>query len=549
MSAPLERIVQQALAAGILPAGAKARARDNRPWPLVLLSALGAWLAALPLLFGLGILLGDALMRGPAPYVLGVLMLLAVALVFRAPGLALFVEQLALPALLVGLGMLAYALGRDLPVQLAALLLAALAGVLARLLPRDWLRTLLGAAAALLLVAACVAGRGSYLWSYSVSALWQAWHLALAVWIAGLWLQRRLGSDGAGAPHAALLECFGAGWLFATLAGLAFWSGMTFLVGGNLGVAHMAAPGGEFGAPGASGWLAGLMRLASAALALAAAAWLARAWPGLRQWWLAGVALVLVGLAWLLPALGALWLALALCASQGRWRSAAAAACAAAWVVGSFYYQLHWPLATKAMLLLGAALALGALAWLGRPGAAPAAGSDAAPAGAAPARADARRRRIGIVACALAVLAVANGGIWQKEQLIAHGRPVYVELAPVDPRSLMQGDYMRLNFPLPENLSVASQYWGERRPQLVAQVDARGVATLKRVHDGAALAAGEMLIELTPKDGRWVLVTDAWFFKEGEAERWSRAKYGEFRVGADGRALLVGMRGRNLEKL
>jgi uncharacterized membrane-anchored protein len=46
-----------------------------------------------------------------------------------------------------------------------------------------------------------------------------------------------------------------------------------------------------------------------------------------------------------------------------------------------------------------------------------------------------------------------------------------------------------------------------------------------------------------------VLVTDAWFFKEGEAERWSRAKYGEFRVGADGRALLVGMRGRNLEKL
>ena len=47
------------------------------------------------------------------------------------------------------------------------------------------------------------------------------------------------------------------------------------------------------------------------------------------------------------------------------------------------------------------------------------------------------------------MLPVANVGIWQKEQLIAHGQPVFVELAPVDPRSLMQGDYMRLEFRVP----------------------------------------------------------------------------------------------------
>ena len=50
------------------------------------------------------------------------------------------------------------------------------------------------------------------------------------------------------------------------------------------------------------------------------------------------------------------------------------------------------------------------------------------------------------------MLAVANAGIWQKETLIANGRPIYIELAPVDPRSLMQGDYMALAFPLPEDL-------------------------------------------------------------------------------------------------
>ena len=46
-----------------------------------------------------------------------------------------------------------------------------------------------------------------------------------------------------------------------------------------------------------------------------------------------------------------------------------------------------------------------------------------------------------------------------------------------------------------------------------------------------------------------MLVSDAWFFKEGEAARWEKARYGEFRVLPDGRALLVGMRGPQLEKL
>ena len=41
------------------------------------------------------------------------------------------------------------------------------------------------------------------------------------------------------------------------------------------------------------------------------------------------------------------------------------------------------------------------------------------------------------------------------ERYIADGQPVFVELAPVDPRSLMQGDYMQLNFRLPGDGSHA----------------------------------------------------------------------------------------------
>jgi hypothetical protein len=86
-------------------------------------------------------------------------------------------------------------------------------------------------------------------------------------------------------------------------------------------------------------------------------------------------------------------------------------------------------------------------------------------------------------------------------------------------------------------------------PQVVARAGERGVARLLRYHDGKSLARGEFLVDLVVKHDEWVFVTDAWYFREGEAERWSKARYGEFRVQADGKALLVGLRGPNLERL
>ncbi|MDE8355606.1 GDYXXLXY domain-containing protein, partial [Klebsiella pneumoniae] len=41
-------------------------------------------------------------------------------------------------------------------------------------------------------------------------------------------------------------------------------------------------------------------------------------------------------------------------------------------------------------------------------------------------------------------LAVVNLAIVSCERLLAEGEVVLLELAPVDPRSLMQGDYMSL---------------------------------------------------------------------------------------------------------
>jgi len=286
-------------------------------------------------------------------------------------------------------------------------------------------------------------------------------------------------------------------------------------------------------------------------LSLLACLWAARAWPQLRQPALGVVllalALVLLGLSWLLPTLGAVLLVLVLMVTTQRWRLAAAAAVAAVWIVGTFYYLLALPLATKALVLVAAGAVLGALAWwlMRRPDA-------AAPGSLAPAAASGPDRGAALIALAtLAALGVATFAVWQKQDLIAHGQPVFVDLAPVDPRSLMQGDYMRLNFRLPEQVwKLPPSGMVAVRPKVVAQRDVRGVARLLHPHnEGVALAPDEFLVELTPKNGGWILVTDAWFFKQGDGERWAAAKYGEFRVTSDGRALLVGMADAELKPI
>jgi hypothetical protein len=93
-TARLQALRQAAIGQGLLPADAQLPAQDPRPWPAVLLMALGAWLAALPLLGVVGLLFGDLLRGDAGPYAVGVLLLAGALVVLRTDGVPLFVEQL-----------------------------------------------------------------------------------------------------------------------------------------------------------------------------------------------------------------------------------------------------------------------------------------------------------------------------------------------------------------------------------------------------------------------------------------------------------------------
>jgi uncharacterized membrane-anchored protein len=147
-----------------------------------------------------------------------------------------------------------------------------------------------------------------------------------------------------------------------------------------------------------------------------------------------------------------------------------------------------------------------------------------------------------IVAGLLLALLVPNALVLQQERLLVDGTPVLLELAPVDPRSLIQGDYMRLDYAIERQLADSQARW-PRTGQIVVALDDRGVARFVRRHDGRTpLAPREHLLTYRRRGGRIRIGTDAFHFQEGHEPRYRGARYGEVRVSPSGTSVLVGLR-------
>jgi len=156
--------------------------------------------------------------------------------------------------------------------------------------------------------------------------------------------------------------------------------------------------------------------------------------------------------------------------------------------------------------------------------------------------------RVLLVAGALLVLGAVNYSIVGKERIKRNGEVIFLDLAPVDPRSLMQGDYMALNYRI-ANLAFGSARGAHPADgYLVVGADADGVAAFRRFDDGAPLAPDEVRLRYRWRDGP-KFATNAFFFEEGTASRYARARYGEFRVSDDGDMILTGLRGEDRRPL
>ncbi|WP_298012206.1 GDYXXLXY domain-containing protein [uncultured Castellaniella sp.] len=157
----------------------------------------------------------------------------------------------------------------------------------------------------------------------------------------------------------------------------------------------------------------------------------------------------------------------------------------------------------------------------------------------------------GILAGGALVLGLAQAQVHQYETLLAQGRSVVLALAPVDPRSLLQGDYMALDYVvrraaddlLRANPETEGQVRRAGRGWLLLRQDGQGVWQLQGIVIDQPPAATPDTVALAFhwRDGSLDFGADNWFFPEGQGERFANARYGVLRVAPDGDGLLAGL--------
>ena len=167
------------------------------------------------------------------------------------------------------------------------------------------------------------------------------------------------------------------------------------------------------------------------------------------------------------------------------------------------------------------------------------------------------------------ILGVMTMNIIKYESHLATGETVLLELAPVDPRGFMQGDYMALSYALErdifatlrpekpqddldnsenlENLQPDFQPYQPSQGYVIVKLDANNVGHFVRLanssnrNDIDNLAANERAIYYRIRHGSVQLATNAFFFQEGHAKAFEAAKYGLFRINDKGEPLLTEM--------
>lgn len=164
------------------------------------------------------------------------------------------------------------------------------------------------------------------------------------------------------------------------------------------------------------------------------------------------------------------------------------------------------------------------------------------------------------------VLGLFNWSVLQKEPLLTGGTVMYLQLAPVDPRAFLLGDYMDLAFRIDGEVTAAlreaarnGEQAGETDRALRTQLPRDGLAVVRlseervasfvRLDDSGPLAENEHRLYFRLKNGSAETAARSFFFQEGHAADYEAAGYGEIHVDADGRSLLTHLLDRDLQRI
>ena len=243
--------------------------------------------------------------------------------------------------------------------------------------------------------------------------------------------------------------------------------------------------------------------------------------------------------------------------------------------LGGFYYQLSIPLLYKGVLLVSFAVIFAIVTLFLH-------ARYKAPSQSAVENHSVFKAPIWLVGVfVIALLGAVNYKVQQFEDVLATGKPIVLKIAPVDPRSLMQGDYMVLNYailsefqqsqvlpesnePLESNEPIetveSNEITGidesspsEKKAYILVHLDQNHVATFceeqSEIPTDFKHCTPNVYLPIRYKGG-WLpkLPSQDYFFAEGKGEHYAQAEYAEYRF-KDGILLLARLLDKDLKGL
>ena len=143
------------------------------------------------------------------------------------------------------------------------------------------------------------------------------------------------------------------------------------------------------------------------------------------------------------------------------------------------------------------------------------------------------------------LLIIFNNNLYEKEEILSEGKLVLLKLAPVDPRSLMQGDYMRLRYEITNNIDFQNI---PKRGFCVIKSNGQNIADKVRFQENATpLHENEIIIKYRTSAYDLNIGAESYFFEEGQAEKYEVAEYGGLMVDDEGNSVLIGLYNKEKE--
>lgn len=160
--------------------------------------------------------------------------------------------------------------------------------------------------------------------------------------------------------------------------------------------------------------------------------------------------------------------------------------------------------------------------------------------------------RIAALVFFVLILGALNYAVYDKNNIKQQGEIIYLQLRPVDPRALMQGDYMALAYGLELKPKIDLQKKQVHKKYMIIAPDINNVAQYVNLIESKnefKPIGNQKIIKITYQYHQPVIKPNAFFFQEGHGQIYEKAKYGIFKFKGTDIYILDGLADENKKRL